>query len=191
MRRVWPLTVRGTGALALALGCFVLASEIGVIELQYFGMLLLAVLAASILSLYLARRSERVERALHPDVAAVGRESSVDVRVGVRTAVPLPGGTWIDTLPVGLRGKAEGSFPALGSGLRGGARGGVRTIAFSYTVVGERRGVHALGPLAVRSTDPFGLARRTTRFGTPTQVTVAPAVVDLPPLADFAGDIGR
>lgn len=186
MRRLWPLTVRGTGALILAVTCFVMANEFGITELMYFGILLLAVLLASIASLYLTRRSDVVTRSLTPDVATVGRESVVAVRVGVRTAVPTPPGTWHDGLPKGLRGRAEGIFPALGSGLRGGER----VVDLSYSVTGVKRGVHALGPLSVRSTDPFGLARRRTLFGERTSVTVAPALVDLPPLTDFAGETG-
>jgi uncharacterized protein (DUF58 family) len=186
MRRLWPLTVRGTGALILALACFVVAGETAVHELVYFGILLLAVLAASIASLYLARRSDVVARALIPDVATVGRETLVNMRVGVRTAVPTPPGTWIDTIPKGLSGKAEGVFPALGSGLRGNDR----VVELSYVLTGERRGIHAIGPLSVLSTDPFGLARRSNVFGQKTPVTVAPAVVDLPPLTDYAGAAG-
>ena len=111
MRRLWPLTVRGTGALILALACFVVANETGVHELVYFGILLLAVLGASIASLYLARRSDVVTRSLIPDVATVGRETLVNVRVGVRTAVPTPPGTWSDTIPKGLVGQGRGRLP--------------------------------------------------------------------------------
>src|SRR5918994_2576972 len=99
MRRLWPLTVRGTGALVLAIACFVAANEVGVTELLYFGILLLAVIGASVASLYLTRRSDVVTRSLAPDVATVGRDSRVTVRVGVRTAVPTPPGTWHDGLP--------------------------------------------------------------------------------------------
>jgi len=190
MIRLWPLTVRGTGALVLAVACFALANELGVVELHYFGILMLAVLAASIGALYLTRRSDSVIRSLHPDIATVGRESQVDVQVGVRTAVPTPAGSWRDTLPKGLRGTAEGSFPALGSGLRGGASGGQRTVRLSYAITGVRRGVHSIGPLSVRATDPFGLARRVTSFRERTSVIVAPAIIDLPPLADYAGEAG-
>ncbi|KQZ83149.1 hypothetical protein ASD56_12540 [Microbacterium sp. Root166] len=186
MRRLWPLTVRGTGALILAVICFVLANEFGIAELVYFGLLLLAVLLAAIASLFLTRRSDVVARSLAPDVVTVGRESLVTVRVGVRTAVPTPPGTWHDALPKGLRGRSDGVFPSMGSGLRGGER----VVELSYAVAGVRRGVHSIGPLAVRSTDPFGLARRSTVFGERTPVTVAPALVDLPPLTDFAGATG-
>ena len=34
MRRLWPLTVRGTGALILAITCFVMANEFGITELR-------------------------------------------------------------------------------------------------------------------------------------------------------------
>jgi uncharacterized protein (DUF58 family) len=186
MRRLWPLTVRGTGAVALAIVCFIVANEVGISELMYFGILLLAVVAASVCSLYIGRRSDVVTRSLVPDVASVGRETAISVRVGVRTAVPTPPGVWKDTLPAGLRGKAEGAFPAVGSGLRGGER----VIDLTYTVTGARRGVHPLGPLTVRSTDPFGLARRTMVFGRRTPVTVAPAVAELSPLVDYAGATG-
>ena len=186
MRRLWPLTARGTGAVALAVACFVIANEVGIVELMYFGILLVAVLAASVASLYLTRRSDTVIRSLSPDVATVGRESLVTVRVGVRTALPTAPGTWRDTMPKGLAARAQGVFPALGSGLRGAER----VVQLSYTVEGERRGIHPIGPLQVTSTDPFGLARRTTVFGERTPVTVAPAVIDLPPLNNFAGEAG-
>ncbi|WP_375385624.1 DUF58 domain-containing protein [uncultured Microbacterium sp.] len=186
MKRVWPLTFRGTGALALAIACFVLASELGLVELVYFGILLIATLAASIVSLYLTRRTESVVRSLSPDVATVGRTSDVTVRVGVRTAVPSPAGMWRDAVTQGLTGVARGVFPALGSGLRGNER----AIELRYAITGARRGVHPLGPLTVTSTDPFGLARRSTVLGMRTQVTVAPAIVDLPALANFTGESG-
>lgn len=186
MRRLWPLTVRGTGALILAIACFVLAHELGLVELVYFGVLLCAVIAASITSLYLGRRTESLARSLTPEVASVGRRATVTVRIGVRTAVPSAPGAWHDTIPKGLSGKAQGIFPALDSGLRGGER----STQISYVVTGERRGIHSLGPLSVISTDPFGIARRRNTLGDRTKVTVAPAVVDLPSLSNFAGETG-
>lgn len=186
MRRLWPLTVRGTGALIVAIACFVVANEVGILELLYFGVLLLAVLASSIASLYLTRRSDTVTRSLSPDVASVGRESLVTVRVGVRTALPTAPGTWRDTVPKGLSARAQGTFPALASGLRGTER----VVELAYPVTGTRRGIHPLGPLQVTSRDPFGLARRSSVFGERTPVTVTPAVIDLPSLSNFAGAAG-
>lgn len=186
MRRVWPLTVRGTGAIVLAIACFVVANQAGIVELMYFGILLLAAVATSVASLYVGRRTDTVSRSLSPDVVSVGSEARVAVRVGVRTALPTPPGVWRDELPKGLRGTAEGSFAALGSGLRGGER----VVELTYSVTGARRGVHTLGPLTVRSSDPFALARRSIVLAGRTPVTVAPAVVDLSPLIDYAGATG-
>lgn len=186
MRRLWPLTLRGTGALILAIACFILANELGLIELVYFGMLLCAVLVAGIASLYLTRHTESISRSLSPDVPVVGSEAVVTVRVAVRTAVPSAQGRWRDTVPRGLLGHAEGSFPSLGSGLRGGER----TVELQYTVTGARRGIHSLGPLSITSSDPFGIARRRNLLGERTRVTVAPAIIDLPPLSQYTGDTG-
>jgi uncharacterized protein (DUF58 family) len=166
--------------------CFTIANEVGIVELMYFGILLIAVLLASIASLYLTRHSDTVTRSLSPDVATVGRDALVTVHVGVRTALPTASGTWRDTVPKGLSARADGVFPALGSGLRGAER----VVHLSYAVTGVRRGIHPIGPLQVTSTDPFGLARRTTVFGERTPVTVAPAVIDLPALSSFAGEAG-
>ena len=124
MRRLWPLTVRGTGALGLALASFIIANEAGIVELLYFGVLLVALIVAAVAALYLARPTDAVVRSLHPDISTVGRETLVDVRVAVRSAFPTPSGSWTDGLPKALRGRAQGAFPALGSGLRGGARAG-------------------------------------------------------------------
>lgn len=190
MRSVWPLTIRGTGALVLAIACFIVANEASVVELIYFGIMLLAVVVTSVASLYVGRRTDTVSRSLVPEVASVGSEARVSVRVEVRTALPTAPGKWHDALPKGLRGRADGAFPALGSGLRGGERGGARSIDLSYPITGARRGIHSIGPLTVRTSDPFGLARRTVVFGQRTPVTVAPAVIDLPPLIDYAGATG-
>ncbi|MFG6491145.1 DUF58 domain-containing protein [Microbacterium sp. P03] len=186
MRRLWPLTVRGTGALVLALICFVLANELGLVELRYFGMLLLALLLGSVVALYLTRRTETVTRALHPDVATVDHAIDVTVRVGVRTALATPPGAWSDALTKGLTGAAAGAFPAVGSGLRGTAR----TVELEYSVTGMKRGIHSLGPLSITSTDPFGVARRRNVLGGRTPVTVAPEIIELPAVASFAGAAG-
>ena len=186
MGRVWPLTLRGTGALVLAFACFIAANEVGVVELVYFGVLLLAVLAAAFASLYLMRRTETVTRMLYPDVPAVGGDAQVTVRVDVRTALPTAPGSWRDILPKGIGGTARGAFPAIGSGLRGGDR----AVEVSYDLETVRRGIHWIGPLQVTSTDPFGLARRSSTMGERTRVVVAPAIVDLPSLAEYAGETG-
>ncbi|WP_243074019.1 DUF58 domain-containing protein [Microbacterium sp. SS28] len=186
MRRLWPFTVRGSGALALGIACFIVANELGVVELMYFGMLLLGVLVAAWVSLHLVRRTDRVTRSLSPDVGTVGRTSTVVTRVGVRSPFPTAPGTWQDALPLGVGGVARGSFPAIGSGFRGAEK----SVELEYTVTGVRRGIHSLGPLTVTSMDPFGLARRRMTFADHAKVTIAPASIELSPLINLLGDAG-
>ncbi|GAA1465262.1 DUF58 domain-containing protein [Microbacterium thalassium] len=186
MSSIWPFTPRGTGALVLGVAAFIAAGELGLVELVYFGVLLVAAVLTSLISLYVAQRTDSVERALHPDVVAVGREAEVTVRVGARSALPTATGLWHDALPVGLAGSAEGVFPALASGLRGAER----TVDLSYRVRGTSRGIHAIGPLSVRVLDPFGLVRRNTVLGDRTRVVVAPEVVELPSLRIASGESG-
>lgn len=186
MKRLWPFTARGTGALALAIACFVLANEIGIVELIYFGMLLIGVLVASLVTLHLVRRTDRVTRSLSPDVGTVGRPSTVIARVGVRSPLPTAPGSWDDTLPKGVSGIAHGTFPAVGSGLKGVDK----IVELEYTVTGVRRGIHPIGPLVVTATDPFGLTRRRTVFSERTNVTVAPAIIELSALTNLLGDAG-
>jgi uncharacterized protein (DUF58 family) len=186
MKRLWPLTARGTGALTLGIGCFILANEIGVVELMYFGMLLVGVLAVGWVSLHLVRRTDRVTRALSPDIVTVGRSATVVARVGVRSPFPTSPGTWEDGLPKGVSGTARGAFPAVGSGFSGAEK----VVELEYTITGARRGIHSLGPLTVTTTDPFGLTRRRTVFNEYTKATIAPAVVELSPLTNLLGDAG-
>lgn len=186
VRRVWPLTLRGTGALALSVVGFVVAHEAGLIELVYFAALLVAVLVLSVISLWFTRRIDAVSRSLSPEVATVGRESTVTVRIAVRNALPTSPGTWDDTVPAGLVARARGVFPAVGSAMRGGER----AVELRYTVEGRVRGIHPLGPFGLTVTDPFGLARRRLRLGGKTQVTVAPRVVDLPFFRGSSGETG-
>ena len=98
------------------------------------------------------KRGASVTRSLSTDVATVGRESTVTASAGLRSAMPVPPGAVEDGLPKALTGEAQGTFPALSSGLRGGER----SVELSYRVTGVRRGVHAIGPLTITSATPSG-----------------------------------
>jgi uncharacterized protein (DUF58 family) len=182
----WPLTLRGTGAAALGVLCFVLAHEFKITELLYVSVLLLAVVAASIATLYLVRRTETVTRSFHPDVASVGQEVAVRTRVQIRSPLPVAQGTWSEALSGGLQGDPSGRFPSTSSG----AATGGRTVELDYRVTAVRRGVRAVGPLTVSSTDPFGFARRRSVVGDSSVLTVAPQIVELSVLTELPGEAG-
>ncbi|MCJ1708587.1 DUF58 domain-containing protein [Microbacterium sp. VKM Ac-2923] len=186
MRRWWPFTLRGTGALLLAVAAFLIAERAGIPELLYFATLLAALLVASAIALLLTRGAGTVARVISPEVPEVGGTASVVVRAGLRSALPSGPGRWVDALPPGLSGRAEGISPATGSTLSG---AGV-VVQVRYDVVGAARGIHSLGPLEVTTTDPFGLLRRRLALGRATPVTVAPAIVDLAALPPASGEAG-
>ncbi len=182
----WPLTVRGTGAALLSLLCFVLAHEFRLTELIYVGVLLAAVVIASVATLHLVRRTETVSRSFSPDIVAVGSDVDVRARVAIRSPLPIAQGRWTDTLPRGISGDATGDFPAVASGMRTERNG----VEITYQVRAERRGVRRFGPLTITSTDPFGFARRRHAVGGTVALTVAPVIVDLGALADLPGEAG-
>lgn len=186
MRAAWPLTLRGTGAVALAVACFVIAGQIGSVQLLAFGVFLLVLAAMGIAALHITHRDIVVERTPTPRIVAVGERTRVTVRVGMHTALPTTPGTWDDEMPTGVGGRTGGRFPGFGSGLRGGDR----TVSLSYDAHGVHRGVHALGPLRIVVHDPFGIARRVRTVGDTTHITVTPAIVELPSLAGAAGGAG-
>lgn len=183
MKERWPLTLRGTGAIALAIVSLVVAQRAAIPELMYFGVLMIAlVLCAGAASVFRRGRAE-VTRAVAPDVAEVGGLAEVHVTVRMSSALPTLAGRWSDTVPTGLRGNAEGPFPAV-------TRGSGSLVRLRYEVWGVERGAHLLGPLRVSTTDPFGLIRRRFRVGQATPVTVAPTIVELGPLPSTPGEAG-
>lgn len=186
LHRVWPLTLRGNGALVLAVLSFVVAREAGLGELVYFGLLLIGALVAGLVSLWLTRRIDDVTRSLSPDVATVGHDTLVTVRVSLRSALPAATSSWTDGGSSGIAGAGSGVFPAVGSGFRGEER----TVDLRYTITGRNRGIHTLGPFALTATDPFGLTKRRVRRGGKTSVTVAPRVAQLSSAPPSAGEAG-
>ena len=182
----WPLTVRGTGAAVLAVLCLVLAQRFALAELLYLAVLLVLLVAGSIATLYLVRRTERVTRSFDPAVVPVGGEVVVGLRVEIRSALPAAQGQWQDALPAGVHGDATGVFPQTTSGVR--VKGHDARLA--YTATAERRGIRNIGPLSVVATDPFGLARRRRTIGRALPLTITPALVELGMLADRSGDLG-
>jgi uncharacterized protein (DUF58 family) len=186
MSRWWPLTLRGTGMLALGFVCLIAAGVVGLDALIWFGVLLIALPVVCLVYVLPARRAEHVARSLEPEVARVGMPVRVTVYATVRTTLPTAAGRWRDTLPAGIHGSPSGDLRGLGSGLRGAAQ----TLTLPYVVTAAERGIRFIGPLVFDVADPFGMARRRVSVGDPTRIVVAPAIVDLGPVAGAALDVG-
>ncbi|QOC27420.1 DUF58 domain-containing protein [Microbacterium sp. PAMC21962] len=188
----WPLTARGTGAVLLAAVCGFLAQRFGIAELAYVGALLAIVVAVSAATLYLVPRSARVSRSFSPDVAPVGTDVRVRLRVRTRSSLPSSEGRWRDRLPDGIDASPDataagpaGVFPATAS-----AVAGTEGVELVYSARAMRRGIRTVGPLSVVSTDPFGFTRRRRSVGDGSPLVIVPEVVELGPLSDLPGDAG-
>ena len=174
--RCRPLTARGWGCLIVGILLAVAANVVGARPLLYLAVLLILLPVLSMLAAYLPRRRGEVSRVISTDLLAVGETSRVSVRFDLY-APGIPHGTWRDTLPDAVRGDAHGPYPADSALLR-------------YDLEGVRRGISTLGPLTLRTVDPFGLAQREQEFGDTRTITVVPQVVALPPLSSKVGAAG-
>lgn len=186
MRRRLPLTLRGISAVVLALACLVLAGQVGLVELLWMAVLLLALVIACTLAVFATRSRADVTRTFTPASPVAGAEIGITLGVSLRGSAPSLGGRWSDDLPGGVRGSTSGPFPVVASGLSRSDR----STELSYTAVVQRRGIHWFGPLALDTTDPFGIARRTVSLGEPTRLVATPAIVDLPTLPGMQGRAG-
>ncbi|WP_311244564.1 DUF58 domain-containing protein [Microbacterium sp. WCS2018Hpa-23] len=176
MHRRRTLTLRGTGALIAGLGCLITANMLGAPILLYIGVLLLALTAFSVLVVRLPRRSGSVARQVSTDLLTVSETSRVTLRFTLR-ALRVPRGLWRDVLPDAVAGDSAGEYPS-------------ETGQLTYLITGVRRGVWAIGPLVLRTVDPFGLAQREQEFGETRTVTVVPEVFTLAPLTVKVGAAG-
>ncbi len=100
LRRTWPLTPRGVGAVVIGIAAIVCAHAFGVVELVYVGVLLLLIVALGWVSLWFVHRYGEVSRSFSPDVAAVGTESVARSHDGPTSC------------PTAWRARPPGSWPA-------------------------------------------------------------------------------
>ncbi|WP_353113827.1 DUF58 domain-containing protein [Microbacterium sp.] len=171
-----PLTSRGVACLICGVLLMVAANVTTAAILLYIGVLLLALPLISLVVVHLPRRSGSVARTISTDLLTVGETSRVTVRFDLR-ALRVPDALWRDALPPSVSGDATGEY-------------GRGTASMRYQVTGVRRGVSAIGPLLLRTVDPFGLAQREQEFGEARTITVVPEIVALAPLAVKVGAAG-
>lgn len=177
VRRRRSLTLRGAAALLTGVLLVIAANLLAAPILLYVAMLLFLLVLIAALVVYIPRRSGAVTRRISTDLLTVGEQSQVAVRFDLR-ALRIPLGIWRDQLPPAVSGDATGEFPTdNGTNIR-------------YSITGVRRGVWAVGPLTLRTLDPFGFAQREQEFGETRTVTVVPEVVPLAPLSSNFGAAG-
>ncbi|WP_298040926.1 DUF58 domain-containing protein [uncultured Microbacterium sp.] len=177
MRGRRPLTPRGLAAVIIGVVCAIAANVLSAPILLYLAVLFFSLVVAAVLAIRAPRRDGAVARRISTDLLAIGEESAVAVRFDLRPA-RLPHGIWHDRLPPAVSGDTSGELPTdNGTSIR-------------YSVTGVRRGVWPIGPLSLRTVDPFGLAQRVQDFGDTRTVTVVPEVVPLPAMGMTTGSGG-
>ncbi len=168
------LTPRGRGFVSGGLSAIAAAIALGLDDLARVGVLLLALPLVS--TTLLTRRPPRLglSRSVSPRTLTVGQPATVDLRLS--NAEGRPGGVLLleERVPYALGSRQRFVIDR--------ARGQwERTVR--YTVRSEIRGRHVLGPMSVRSADPFGLVERRRAFLSTTPLVVTPRVEALPVIA--------
>lgn len=171
------LTRSGIGFLVGAVLSFAVAPLLSLPALVYVSGLLLALPLFSAIFVFVGHSRVRIERSFSPQVVPPGALSQATVRITNLSPLPSLEARWEDHLPRGVSGDAAGPLPALG-----GSRSSDARVSFSYSLHGQSRGRHEIGPLAVMVQDPFGLVHRRHTFGSAEPLTVLPRRIDLPPI---------
>lgn len=170
MRALWSsLTLRGrafVAAGATAIGCAILFGQPALVRV---GVLILTLPLVGALIVGLRRLSPDVQRAVRPALLRAGETAQVEITLtGSRRSATL---LVEDNLPYTLGSRPRFVLPDL-------ERNWQRTL--TYPVRSELRGHYELGPLVMRSVDPFGMVERRSPIGDNASVIVTPRVLPLP-----------
>ncbi|MBO1740497.1 DUF58 domain-containing protein [Leifsonia sp. TF02-11] len=161
------------GVVALAASAF-----FGRTDVLFVGVFLTVLPLAAMISVTIDRPRLTVARSFHPDVVAVGEQSTIVTTARNQSARPSPPARWREFAPTGVEVQASAPFPRLGAH-QVNVTHGRDTVVLRQDVVALRRGSHPVGPLIVSRTDPFGVAYAEYAVGQPRQFLVTPRVVPL------------
>jgi uncharacterized protein (DUF58 family) len=162
--RLSTLTTRGRVVLASGIGMAIAAWLFGVEELYSLAVGAAVLCLGARIWVDLRRWNLQVSRYVHPSRVAAGQEARVELAVQNQGAHPSPLVEARDPFDGGRR-YARFSIAPIQPGVH---------LTSSYRLPSTRRGVHRLGPLELRLTDPLGLASSTRTTALETSLTVHP-----------------
>ncbi|GAA4806041.1 DUF58 domain-containing protein [Nocardioides caeni] len=170
MRALWSsLTLRGrafVAAGATAIGCAIVFGQPALVRVGVL-VLVLPIVAAIVVAV--RRPDAQVQRSVRPALLRAGETAHVELAAtGTRRRAAL---LVEDNVPYALGSRPRFVLADL-------ERGWERTL--TYPVRSELRGQYDLGPLVVRTVDPFGMVERRSSLGDPATVVVTPRVLPLP-----------
>ncbi|WP_377641909.1 DUF58 domain-containing protein [Oryzobacter terrae] len=175
------LTTRGAAFAGCGLVLVASGILLGQRDVTRIGVLLLALVA---ISLVLVRRHGlrlEVRRTAAPSRVAIDERAVVSVTVRNVESSTSPVVMAEESIDYALGDRPRFVIPALRPGT---------SQDVQYTVRSHTRGVHRIGPLAVRVRDPFGLTMRSAAVGGRAEVVVLPRVVALPVGRSLGSGIG-
>lgn len=158
-------TARGWLIATAGVALWVTSSALGVTALSQlgFGLIALVVIAAAMVRI--GKHDVRITRSLSPERVQSGREIKATLTLENQGRGSAPLLLLEDRIPAELSGRARFA-------IRGIEPRGKRTT--SYSLRPSRRGAYAIGPLEVTVSDPFGVARVTSRAAERSEFLVYP-----------------
>lgn len=171
-------TARGWTLGAVGVVALVASAILGRTDVLFVGVFLTVLPLAAMISVTVDRPRLSVARSFHPDVVAVGEQATIVTTVRNLSSRPSPSARWRESAPAAVGVQRSVPFPRLGAHQVDGGLGR-DTVVLRQDVVPGRRGAHAVGPLVVSRTDPFGVAYAEYAVGQPRQLLVTPRVVSL------------
>ncbi len=162
------LSRQGWATAGATIAVFVCARLFGLIELYVAGSALVLLLGLSVFSVARPLPRLEVHRSARPEMVSVGEPARAELSVTNSSHRRSPRLSLWES--VGNAGGASMQMAPLGSG---------QSVAATYRVPSDRRGVVELGPLLADRSDTFGLCRRQQVVPGSTEVLVVPERVPL------------
>jgi uncharacterized protein (DUF58 family) len=169
----------------LAVAMLVFGRLSGLRELVMAGAAFVLVLAAGFVLVWARGGKVRVERSVTPSRTSVGRSVRVELTVEAQGRLGLGPVLLADKLPPDVGASPRLSLP--GGQMFGAAR---RHRAVAYTVAPRLRGRHAIGPVEVTHTDPFGAISRRQDVATTSPLVVYPSYEEVSVLPSAVQRLG-
>ncbi|GAA1443323.1 DUF58 domain-containing protein [Leifsonia poae] len=172
-------TSRGWALFGVGVVALIASATLGRTDVLFVGLFLTVLPLAAMISVTVDRPRLTVTRSFHPDIVGVGETATVVTTARNESARPSPAALWREFAPPAVGVQEAAPFPRLG-GHQANVTHGRDTVVLRQDVRARHRGSHAVGPLIVSRTDPFGLAYAEYALGQPRQFVVTPRVTALP-----------
>lgn len=172
------LTARGWALLLIGIAGAIASMAYGQRDLLWIGLLVAMLPLVAMFTVARSGLHLRAERSITPARGTLGERLVGRLRLTNSGSFPLSVLQFEESVPRELGRRPRFTVHTLKSSWQ-------RTL--EYPMTGMARGRYTVGPLLVRATDPFGLARLDRRFSATTSVLVTPRVV---PLSDMSSAPG-